>query len=250
MCHGVIDRIAPEARVVDLSHSVEPFDVLHGALVNADALAYVREGVHVAVVDPGVGGARRPVAVRDRSGRVHVGPDNGVLALAVDRFGGPVQAVTIEADAYLLERPSMTFHARDVFAPAAAHLAAGLSLTRLGEPFDVESLATVTVPAATVGDGLIEATIVLVDRFGNLALSAVPGQLAQAGFREGDLVRICGPPSPVAVTIGATFASVEQGGLVLYEDSFSRLAIAVRQGSGARRLSAGRGDRVALERID
>ena len=122
-CHGVIKRIAPEAEILDITHGVRPGAVLQGALVLANALPYMPSGVHLAVVDPGVGGTRRPLALQDGEGRLHVGPDNGLLLPAAEQFGGVAAVHELANPDYSLQPVSRTFHGRDLFAPAAAHLA-------------------------------------------------------------------------------------------------------------------------------
>jgi S-adenosylmethionine hydrolase len=135
VCHGVIARIAPTATIVDLTHGIPRHDVRAGALVLARALPYLPAGVHVAIVDPEVGAERRAVAIRcAEEDRLLVGPDNGVLAPAAERFGGAVEAVDIARSPHRLEPVSATFHGRDLFAPVAAHLAAGAPLEGAGDP--------------------------------------------------------------------------------------------------------------------
>ena len=131
-CHGVIKRIAPEAQIIDITHGIEPQAVLQGALVLASTLPYMPEGVHLAVVDPGVGGDRRALALRDASGRLYVGPDNGLLVPAAEKLGGIDGAWQLTNSDYMLEPVSATFHGRDVFSPAAAHLAPGVDPAELG----------------------------------------------------------------------------------------------------------------------
>src|ERR671939_1055083 len=124
VCHGVIARIAPDARVIDVTHGIPRHDVRSGALVLRRALPYLPPGVHLAVVDPEVGAERRAVAVRTaEEGRLMVGPDNGLLSLAAQRFGGAVEAVDVGRSQHRLRPVSATFHGRDLFAPVAAHLA-------------------------------------------------------------------------------------------------------------------------------
>src|SRR6266567_3854090 len=165
-CHGVIKRIAPEAEIVDLTHGIRPGRILQGALVLANALPYMPAGVHLAVVDPGVGGGRRPLALRDAEGRLYVGPDNGLLLPAADRFGGVLEARELANPAYALESVSRTFHGRDLFSPAAAHLAAGVALAELGPPVDPEALVRLDVPVPEIGQAKIRAKVLAVDRFG------------------------------------------------------------------------------------
>ncbi|HET9214466.1 MAG TPA: SAM-dependent chlorinase/fluorinase, partial [Gaiellaceae bacterium] len=132
--------IAPEAEVIDITHGIAPQNVLQGALVLAATLPYMPVGIHVAVVDPGVGGARKPLALRSGDGRLFVGPDNGLLLPAADRHGGVEEAVELAAGPYRLEPVARTFHGRDIFTPAAAHLAAGVALGELGPALDADDL--------------------------------------------------------------------------------------------------------------
>ena len=170
-CHGVIATIAPDARVIDVTHGVRPGHVLQGALVLANTLPYMPAGVHLAVVDPGVGGSRRALALRDGEGRLYVGPDNGLLLPAAERFGGVVEAHELANAEYSLQPVSRTFHGRDLFSPAAAHLAAGVELGRLGPPVGPEELVRLELPQLEVGQNRLRAVAVMVDRFGNVALN-------------------------------------------------------------------------------
>src|SRR5512133_147010 len=137
VCHGVMARIAPEARVLDVSHGIERHDVRSGALVLRRSLPYFPAGVHLAVVDPEVGAERRGIALLTaEEGRFMVGPDNGLLSLAAMRFGGAVEAVDLVRSPYRLEPTAATFHGRDIFAPIAAQLALGRQLAEVGDPTD------------------------------------------------------------------------------------------------------------------
>src|SRR5438128_470580 len=153
VCHGVIARIVPELRVIDVTHGIDRHDVRHGALALRNALPHLPVGVHVAIVDPQVGTERRAVAVRCDDGRVLVGPDNGLLSLAWDRAGGALEAVDISRSKHRLEPVSATFHGRDVFAPVAAHLAAGEELRDAGDPLAVEELTVLELPQPSVEGG-------------------------------------------------------------------------------------------------
>ena len=189
-CHGVIKRIAPESDVIDITHGVRPGRVLQGALVLANALPYMPAGVHLAVVDPGVGGQRRPLALRDGEGRLYVGPDNGLLLPAADRFGGVVEAHELANPAYALESVSRTFHGRDLFSPAAAHLSRGVELGELGPPVDPDALVRLELPEPEVGRSRIRATVLAVDRFGNLALNLTRDHLDEARIVPGTRVEL------------------------------------------------------------
>src|SRR3954454_3176611 len=151
ICHGVIARVAPEVRVIDVTHGIPRHDVRAGALVLGGALPYTPPGVHLAVVDPDVGGRRRGVALRcAEEDRLLVGPDNGLLTLAAERFGGVVEAVEIGRSPHRLEPVSATFHGRDIFSPVAARLAAGDALAGAGDPMDPDDLQSLELPVARV----------------------------------------------------------------------------------------------------
>src|SRR5881227_3235162 len=170
-CHGVIKRIAPDAHIIDITHGVPPQGVLQGALTLANSLPFMPAGVHLAVVDPGVGGARRALALRDAQGRLHVGPDNGLLIPAAEKLGGIVEARELANPEYALESVSRTFHGRDLFAPAAAHLALGVPLEELGPPIAPDALARLDLPRPEVGSTRIHSTVISIDRFGNVQLN-------------------------------------------------------------------------------
>ena len=148
----MIKQIAPDADVIDITHGIPPQHVLQGAIVLANTLPYMPIGVHMAVVDPGVGGPRKAVAVRGADGRLYVGPDNGVLLVAADRLGGVAEAVELANTKYMLEPVSRTFHGRDIFAPAAAHLACGVALEEFGEAIEAGDLERLEVPEPHVGN--------------------------------------------------------------------------------------------------
>ena len=178
--HGVILGIAPDAAIVDISHEVRKFAIRDGALLLWCALPYLPVGIHVAVVDPGVGTERRPVAIRVARGDVLVGPDNGLLAAAAERLGGATAAHLLESPEFRLPVVSTSFHGRDIFAPAAAHLACGVGLERLGPPIDPATLAPSPIPEPIVEDGRLRTSIVYVDTFGNVKLAATRAQLENA----------------------------------------------------------------------
>src|SRR5262249_42792157 len=184
-CHGVIKRISPGTDIIDITHGIQPQQVLQGALVLASTLPYMPEGVHLAVVDPGVGTQRMAVVLRGGDGRLYVGPDNGLLVPAAERLGGIDGAWALETRAYRLEPVSRTFHGRDIFAPAAAHLAGGLDPSELGSSLEPAALVRLDVPAPVTGDGFIRAHVVIVDRFGNVQLNLTTEDLVRAGIEPG-----------------------------------------------------------------
>jgi S-adenosylmethionine hydrolase len=247
VCRAVIARVAPEAPVIDLTHGIRRHDVRDGAIALVNALPFAPPGVHLAVVDPGVGTARRPVAVRvGDEERVLVGPDNGLLSLAWERLGGAVEAVDIAASEFRLEPASSTFHGRDLFAPVAAGLAVGADLTEAGEPIAVDSLSALEIPAPRIWPDRIVANVVRTDRFGNVALNVRHEDLADGPLRLGERLAVESAGERVAARFARTFEDVDPGTLMLYEDSTRTLALAVNRGSAADLLRLRRDDEVVL----
>jgi S-adenosyl-L-methionine hydrolase (adenosine-forming) len=244
VCHGVIARIAPEARVIDLTHDVPRHDVRRAAVILRRALPYCPAGVHLVVVDPGVGGTRRAVALRlAEEDRILVGPDNGVLWPAAERFGGVIEAVDVAHSPHRLEPVSATFHGRDIFAPVAAHLAAGAALGAAGEPIDPDDLVKLQLPTPYVEAERVYAHVVSIDTFGNVALDVTHDDGMAAGLRLGARVRINGTPA----TYARTFEDVGPGELMLYEDAYRTLALAINRGSAQEFLDLGPNDEVQIE---
>jgi S-adenosylmethionine hydrolase len=248
VCRAVIARIAPEARLIDLTHGIDRHDVSGGALVLATAVPYAPDGVHLAIVDPGVGTPRRAVALRVADGeRVLVGPDNGLLWPAAERLGGIVEAADISLSAFRLEPISATFHGRDVFAPVAAQIATGASLAEAGESLDSGELTRLEVTIAQIEpDGSVAAHVARVDRFGNLILDLATRQLPESGLRLGCALSVELGADAREALFARTFADVPDGGLLLYVDSSGRAALAVNRGSAAESLGLAAGDALAL----
>jgi S-adenosylmethionine hydrolase len=245
VCHGVVKRIAPDVEVLDITHGIERQQVLQGALVLANTLPYFPAGVHLAVVDPEVGGDRRAVAVRGPD-RVFVGPDNGLLLVAAEKLGGIDEAVELTNEAYRLAPVSATFHGRDIFAPAAAHLAAGVPLGELGPAVDPATLARLDVPAPEIGAGRIRVTVLYVDRYGNVEVNANTDDLAAAGIEPGAEIEIDVGFESYFATCVRTFADVRAGDILLYEDAYRNVAIAINGGSAAQMLAARSGSELRI----
>jgi S-adenosylmethionine hydrolase len=245
ICHGVIARRCPRARVIDITHGIPRHDIQIAALTLASALTHMPAGVHLAVVDPEVGAvgdrARRAVALRTaHENRLLVGPDNGLLTLASERFGGTVEAIDIGRSPERLEPVSATFHGRDIFAPVAGALAAGAPLADMGEPLDIEELRRVDLSRAHVQDERLHTRVLRHDHFGNLTLDASRGQLAQAGLRLGQELELEISGQRHRARYASTFADLKRGELLLYEDSQQMVALAVNRGSAAEMLAAAR----------
>jgi len=237
VCHGVIATICPSARVIDISHNIPRHDVLAGALMLQAAVPFTPVGVHLAVVDPDVGAGRRAVALRTVDERLLVGPDNGLLAAVGERCGGVTEAVDIAHSPFRLEPVSATFHGRDIFAPVAAQLAAGVALADTGDPCDPAELVALELPRARSQDGVLLAQVILRDSFGNLGLNVGHAELSELGLKLGHHVRIQTVAGAEHQALYArTFADVPAGELIVYEDAARRLAVAVSHGDAGRIL--------------
>jgi hypothetical protein len=236
VCHGVIARICPHARVIDIAHGLPRHGVLEAAVRLRNALRFMPVGVHVAVVDPEVGAERRAVALGVGDGRILVGPDNGILSPAASDCGGVELAVDIARSRYRLEPVSATFHGRDLFAPVAAHLAAGAELAEAGDPLDVHELVALELPSATVGAEEVVAHALLIDRFGNVTLDVSHDELAGSGLRMGRPIVVQAGERTQPAHFARTFADVQAGELLVYEDASRSLAVAVNRGSAASEL--------------
>ena len=249
VCRGVIARIAPSAPVIDLTHGIARHDVRQGAVVLANALAFTPPGIHLAVVDPGVGTERRGVALAlAEEGRVLVGPDNGLLSRAAESFGGVLEAVEVSRSPARLEPVAATFHGRDVFAPVAAELALGRRLSELGDPVDPAGLLRIPRSAPRIGPGpRVRAAVAYADRFGNAALDLSAAEVSRAGLRVGEPVRARSADATIDGLYAHTFADVPAGSLLLYRDSYGSLTLAANRASALELLSIAPGDSVVLE---
>jgi S-adenosyl-L-methionine hydrolase (adenosine-forming) len=248
-CHGVIKRIAPDTDVIDITHGIEPQSVLQGALVLANTLPYMPEGVHLAVVDPEVGTPRRALVLRTVDGRLLVGPDNGLLLPAAERVGGIEAAHEITNRGYALEPISPTFHGRDVFSPAAAHLALGIDPADLGAAVSPAELVRLEIPEAQVGERRIRATCLYVDRFGNIQLNLHADQIEPLGIVPGRRVEIELAVDRFYAQAARTFAEAGAGEIILYEDAYRNIALAISRGNAAETFGVRAGMEVKL-RLD
>jgi S-adenosylmethionine hydrolase len=246
VCHAVIRGIAPDVPIVDVSHGIPRHDVREGAIVLRNALPYLPLGVHMAVVDPQVGTERRAVAVLCGDGNVLVGPDNGLLSLAWQRAGGLVEAVEITRSPYRLEPVSATFHGRDLFAPVAARLALGAGLLEAGEPIDGAELAALELPVAVIGGGEAVAHVLTIDGFGNVALNMGHADLLALGLTIGARVRVSAHGQTDDAVLVQSFADVRDGELLIYEDAWDSVAIAVNRGDAAGELGLAVDDEVRI----
>jgi hypothetical protein len=247
ICHAVIDKIAPESHVIDLSHGVPPLDVRAGALLLADSLPLLRhDAVVLAVVDPSVG-RDRDIAVRTGDGRLLVGPDNGLLSPAWQEAEGVADAVSITKSSILLEPVSPSFHARDVLAPAAAHLATGAALEDLGDPVEPQTLAEVRIPEPEVEHGKIACEVLDLNRFGNVQLNVRSSHLASAGLDQAERVSVEAHSGATVVKRVSTYADLAGGEWGMIVDPRGWLSV-VRgnPANAAEALGVGSGDLVWL----
>jgi S-adenosylmethionine hydrolase len=236
VCHGVMRSIEPDLRIIDITHGINRYAVREGALVLRNTLPFMPVGVHMAVVDPQVGTERRAIALRTADGRTLVGPDNGLLSLAWERCGGVELVVDVTRSPHRLEPVSATFHGRDIFAPVAAHLAAGAQLADAGDPLDPDALALVELPQPRHEDGALVAHALVLDRFGNVALNVDHEQLAGSGLTLGGALEIEIGGERYLAKYAQTFADLTVGELLVYEDSYRTLAVAINRGDAAATL--------------
>jgi len=233
---GVVLSLAPQAQLVDVTHGIPPQDVVAGAVALAQAAPLFPAGtIHVAVVDPGVGGARADIVVA-AAGQLFVGPDNGVLSLAAK---GARRIHAIAAAAFRREPVSPTFHGRDVFAPTAGQLAAGTTIDAAGPLLD--AMVDLQAPLVRRHGGVVEGEVIHIDGFGNL-LTSIPADAIPLGF----IVEVDGAEGRFEAPLGRTFSDVDPGALVAYVGSGGQLEIARRDGSAAERIGAARGSAVRV----
>jgi S-adenosyl-L-methionine hydrolase (adenosine-forming) len=250
VCHGVILKIAPHLKILDIHHNILRQDIRHGAIVLQQSVPFMPDCVHLAVVDPGVGTGRRAVAVESKWGEVFVGPDNGLLLPAVESSGGVRRAFSITDERFLLTPISRTFQGRDVFAPAAAHIANGVDPSELGEELDAGELISLEMPRAWVHDDHLHAEVLQVDRFGNLQFDLERSQLEEIGLLNGSSLEVRLEGHRVTVPLGASFGDVEAGEFVMIEDSYRYLSLAVNKGDAAAKLRAGAGSTAIIGGVD
>jgi S-adenosyl-L-methionine hydrolase (adenosine-forming) len=244
--HGVLAKLAPESRVIDVSHSIPRGDIRAAALTLTRAIQYLPEGVALVVVDPGVGSDRRALAAETDWG-FFVGPDNGVLSPPVAMMGGARRIVSVENPEARIPSPGETFHGRDVFAPAAAMLASGEAmLEELGPEVSPDSVTPLLLPLPEVADGRVTGEAWWVDHFGNVQTNIGPDELGELGHRPG---------SVITMRIGATvhslpwvvaYSDVEPGEALIHVDSSGLMAIAVREGAADQDMALGVGTAVTL----
>ena len=244
-CKGVMALIAPEAKIIDLTHDVPGFDASAGAEILNHAVRYMpADTVYLAVVDPGVGTKRRGLALRTESGACLVGPDNGLLEPASISLGGVVEAVSLTNPQYHVHPVSSTFHGRDVFSPAAAYLASETEISALGERVDPAGLERLTLPGVEVEGGRFSVRVISLDRYGNARLSMMQEELK---LPYGSSLRVDTGDGNMPVRYVDTFGSAKTGELMLVPDSHWRISLAINKGSAQDALAITVGDIIRLE---
>jgi hypothetical protein len=250
VCKGVMARTAPDVRILDVLHLVVPQDVEQGAAVLASALPYLPSpAVHLALVDPFRATPARGVAVRTADGSTFVAPDNGLTSLGWDVCGGAVEARILDNRALWHPTPARTFRGRDVFSPVAARLADGLPLEQVGTALEVDELERLEQRRPAVEDDHVHGEVAQVDHFGNLTLNLERSHLEQAGIALGEEVELRCSGKTMVVPFLETYGQAGRGRLVVCEDSFRTVTIAVNQGSAAARLRASRGEPLVISRL-
>jgi S-adenosylmethionine hydrolase len=249
VCKGVVAQVAPHVRIIDVCHLIAAQDVDQGATSLAAAMPYLPLAVHLALVDPMHAKSSRGIAVETADGSLLVGPDNGILSLAWDERGGIARVVSIENSQLWRESVHRTFRGRDVFAPVAAHLAAGRDLADVGPAVDADSLVRLPVRAVVVDDDHVHAEVSVVDHFGNVSLNLARSDLEAAGISFGDTVEVRCNGRTLAVPFTATYGEVARGRLTLCEDSFRAVMLAVNAGHASRELRVSRGEPVVIARL-
>lgn len=248
ICRAVIARIAPGTEVIDITHGIARHDVREAASVLCESVPYSPVGVHLAIVDPGVGGHRRAIAVRTKEdGQLLVGPDNGLLPPAIDLLGGATQAVDVSTSPFRLERASATFHGRDLFAPVAANLALGAELTDAGEEIDPASLERNPVSRPQLEQHRAFAHAERIDGFGNVSLDLEPDDLTGHPLAGAGRVSVGSRSRRRTAIRASAFEQVPDGGFLFYVDSSGRMAVAVNRGDASEVLDIRVGDVVELE---
>ena len=256
VCRGVMWGIAPEARILDLTHSVRKYAIRDGAFLLSRMVGYLPIGVHVAVVDPGVGTPRRPIAIRTGRGDALVGPDNGLLLPAARVLGGVAAAYEITNEDLFLTKVSSTFHGRDIFSPVGAHLAGGVPIATVGPEVAAATLVDLTFPEPRVEGTALETGVLFIDSFGNARLAGQPADLAGVAggdLRPGQRFRVTGGSIGGAMDISwhSTFGEVAAGEPLLYEDAdYGGLGISVNQASAAERFGLDVDTPLRIEALD
>ena len=244
--HGVIARIAPEVRVIDIGHEFAQGDIRAGALALMRSIQYVPKGVALAVIDPTVGTERRAVAIETEWG-VLIGPDNGLLAPATAMVGGAQGVVSIENPELRLPAPGATFHGRDLFGPAAAVIASGQAqFEDLGPAVDPDTLVPMMLPLVEHSESAVVGEVLWVDHFGNAQTNISPEDLQLVGVSPGTDIVLKIAAAEFSIEWATAYGDVESGEALLHIDSYGQIAVAVRDGSAVDSLPLAEGTAVTI----
>jgi len=250
ICKAVMDGVAPGVRIIDITHTVEPYNIAQAARFLAGSAPYFpKDAVFIVVVDPGVGSTRKAIIARSGTGQMFVVPDNGVLTLVQDR-DGIVEAREITNVAWMIgDKRSSTFHGRDIFSPAAAHLARGDDWSTVGPALDVKSLVRLDLKGAALTDKGIEAEVIGFDGpYGNLVLNLPAETFARLGYVIGDTVPVTLDGKDYAFPFQHTFSDVPAGKPLFYIDSRGRLSVAINERNFAETYKVGEGAKLFIPR--
>ena len=245
-CHGVMKRIAPEAEIIDITHGIPPQAVLQGALVLANTIGYMPVGVHLAVVDPGVGGPRRPLVLQDADDRLYVGPDNGLLLPAAGR-AGVVAAHELANPKYALDTISRTFHATGhLLSCGGPSRSRGPARGARDRPSTRRVSSRSIFPRRSSATRQRVATVLYIDSFGNIVLNLTREDVEQIGIVSGAQVELEHAGENYYAVTARTFADARPGDVILYQDSYGNMSVAISRGSAARMLHAVPGQRIRI----
>ncbi len=245
-CKGSILAIAPEARFLDISHSIPSFDIKKGALVLAATLPYLPVGIHLAVVDPGVGSRRKGIVVKVKRGDFLVGPDNGIFLPAIERLSGIEKVVEISNKKYMKEEVCPTFHGRDIFSPVTAFLFRGTGIEEFGPKIDPKELVKKPWKEPQIGKDRIVGEIIDIDKFGTLRSNIAQRMLKSIGVEEKNLIKSDWSSKTLRTPFVNTFAQVSKGEKLLLVDSTGLLSLAINCGNAAQKLNSQIGDKVII----
>jgi S-adenosyl-L-methionine hydrolase (adenosine-forming) len=240
---GVVYGINPAAKVIHLMHGIPGFDIFSAART-METVYYMPIGCHVCVVDPGVGTKRKAIIIKVKRGDYFVGPDNGCLMSAPRLLGGIEKAVEITNEKYMITPVSPIFHGRHIFAPAAAHLANGVSIEEFGKEINIGELVKAPYDEALVKKGSIDATVIHVNHFGSLHLNILHEEWDKLGLKLKDKVKLNFAGKDILVTFAETFGDVPKGEPVIMKDDYRRVEIAINMGSFVSKYSVEVGDKI------
>ncbi|HDP69745.1 MAG TPA: hypothetical protein ENN38_02925 [Actinobacteria bacterium] len=250
VCKGVILNISPDVKIVDISHHIPSFNTKKASFVLSSSLSYMPVGIHLAVVDPGVGTSRRPLVLKTGRGDYLVGPDNGLLIPPAEKLGGVIKAIEIKDDKFMSKLICPTFHARDVFAPVVGYLASEVNLTDIGVEIPKENLAPgLWEEAVGLEQGEIECEVIDIDKFGTIHLNFPKDRLSKMNMSYGKIIEVSWKKGSVKLPFCRTFGDVPVNSSLMLVDSTDYLSLAVNLGSAADSFKLEEGDKIILNKI-